>query len=85
MTNTKEVERKVVRLKCGDCKDYLEVTIDGDFVHIQMEVVTWPFWHRVKYAFGIIFRYGRYAGGAIIWCRRKRFTEFIKEFNSPKE
>ena len=67
------------KLKCRDCPDYLEINLDVEFVHINLEVVKWSYWSKIKYAFGLIFSPREHSGGAIIWCKRTDWEKFVRD------
>lgn len=71
------------KIKCACCDDTLEIHVGDGQVIFTMEVKKWSFWSRVKYAFGIIFRWktGRYGSGGTMWIGTNRWKKFLAELN----
>jgi len=72
------MKKNIVKIKCGCCKDTLEIYCGQGQTIFSIELDKWRLLGRIKYAFGIIFRPSVYKYGGTLWIEPKRFKKYLK-------
>jgi len=80
---TNKIKRHFVA-KCQCCKDELEVFVGDGQVIFSIDVKSWRFRSRLRYAFAIVFlwRTKKYGGGGSLWVTPTRWRQLLKKFNA---